>query len=186
MRLTPSSLCDDGRRVHRWTAAAAEVAAATASPPRPPPSSKTTTTKRVEGRSPRGARPHRARPTEATAGAASGSRGRPQPPPSGRRVSRRSHGRLMASRSHFTFRDVYGARRLISPYTYSRPLLTGSPQCKEDSGEVTMALELEFVKFISFFCPLALPSLRRLFWPVCQPVCASVSFCVFVALFWSS
>ena len=70
--------------------------------------------------------------------------------------------------------------------TYSRPLLTGSPQCKEDSGEVTMALELEFVKFISFFCPLALPSLRRLFWPVCQPVCASVSFCVFVALFWSS
>ena len=70
--------------------------------------------------------------------------------------------------------------------TYSRPLLTGSPQCKEDSGEVTMALELEFVKFISFFCPLALPSLRRLFWPVCRPVCASVSFCVFVALFWSS
>lgn len=117
---------------------------------------------------------------------ASGSRGRPQPPPSGRRVSRRSHGRLMASRSHFTFRDVYVVRRLISPYTYSRPLLTGSPQCKEDSGEVTMALELEFVKFISFFCPLALPSLRRLFWPVCQPVCASVSFCVFVALFWSS
>ena len=70
--------------------------------------------------------------------------------------------------------------------TYSRPLLTGSPQCKEDSGEVTTALELEFVKFISFFCPLALPSLRRLFWPVCRPVCASVSFCVFVALFWSS
>ena len=78
------------------------------------------------------------------------------------------------------------SRGLISPYTYSRPLLLGSTQCKEDGGEVTMALELELVKFISFFCPLALPSLRRLFWPVCRPVCASVSICVFVALFWSS
>ena len=96
---------------------------------------------------------------------------------------------LMAASWHLdltSLSEMFTEHEVDQLITYSRPLLLGSPQCKEDSGEVTMALELEFVKFISFFCPLALPSLRRLFWPVCQPVCASVSFCVFVALFWSS